>query len=664
MCGITGVLGNGTGHSLEDDIRRMADTLFHRGPDDGGVWADSTAGIALGHRRLSILDLSPAGHQPMICPSGRYVIAFNGEIYNHLDLRRDLENIPSPQPLSQGARGHILWRGHSDTETLLACFEAGGIEKTLASAVGMFAIALWDRETRTLTLARDRMGEKPLYYGWQGDTFLFGSELKALKAHPSFHADIDRGALALLLRHNYVPAPYSIYEGIYKLPAGTYLQVSAKSALSPNPSPTNGRGEPKAYWSLAEVAKRGTANPFSGSDKDALDALEWHLGAAVRGQMVADVPLGALLSGGIDSTAIAALMQANSSQPVRTFTIGFDEREYDEVTHARVVAKDLGTDHTELRLSGADALALMPQMPAMYDEPFADSSQLPTHLVMKLARQHVTVALSGDAGDELFGGYNRYFLAPKVWRCVGWMPLPLRRAMGAGLTALPSETINRLAGPLAKVVGIAQPGDKAHKLGRRLREMRSMDDLYVSLVSEWPQAGSMVVDGDIPPNLLDERSHWPRLADPVARMMALDGLTYLPDDILVKVDRAAMAVSLETRAPFLDRQVVEFAWSLPMRLKIRKGQGKWLLRRLLGRYVPRTLVERPKMGFGIPLDAWLRGPLRDWAESLLAEDRLRKEGYLDPAPIRAAWMAHLAGQASYGYRLWSVLMFQAWFEAN
>jgi asparagine synthase (glutamine-hydrolysing) len=654
MCGITGQLGGNQGQGLQRAVPRMADTLYHRGPDDGGVWVDKAAGIALGHRRLSILDLSPAGHQPMASTGGRYVIAFNGEIYNHLELRG----------LLRSARNDSEWRGHSDTETLLACFEAWGIEKTLASAVGMFAIALWDRETRTRTLARDRMGEKPLYYGWQGDSFLFGSELKALKAHPAFHADIDRGALALFLRHNYVPAPYSIYEGIYKLPAGTYLQVTAKGALSPGPSPASGRGEVKAYWSLGEVAERGVANPFSGSDADALDALERHLGAAVRSQMVADVPLGALLSGGLDSTTITALMQANSSRPVRTFTIGFDEREYDEATHARAVAKHLGTDHTELRLSGDDALALVPQMPAMYDEPFADSSQLPTHLVMKLARQHVTVALSGDAGDELLGGYNRYFLAPKVWRRVGWMPLPVRRALGAGLAALPSEMINRLAGQLARRAGIAQPGDKAHKLGRRLREMRSMDDLYVSLVSEWPNAGGMVVGGHMPPNLLDERARWPRLADPVARMMALDGLTYLPDDILVKVDRAAMAVSLETRAPFLDRDVVEFAWSLPMHMKIRNGQGKWLLRQLLDRYVPRELVERPKMGFGIPLDAWLRGPLRDWAESLLAEDRLRREGYLEPGPIRAVWKAHLTGQASYGYRLWSVLMFQAWLQAQ
>ncbi|MCB1696311.1 MAG: asparagine synthase (glutamine-hydrolyzing) [Pseudomonadales bacterium] len=642
MCGIAGFLDVSAGYSLEQAVGVMADTLYHRGPDDRGMWADESAGIAFGHRRLSVLDLSPAGHQPMLSAGERYVIAFNGEIYNHTELRAQL----------QAAAIAPVWRGHSDTETVLACLQAWGIEKTLTSAVGMFAIALWDRELRTLILARDRVGEKPLYYGWQGDTFLFGSELKALKAHPAFRGDIDRGALALLLRHNYVPAPWSIYQGIHKLPAGTFLQISLERRDA-NPVP---------YWSLAEVAERRAGNPFAGSDAEALEELELHLGAAVRGQMVADVPLGALLSGGIDSTAIAALMQSQSTKPVRTFTIGFGEREYDEASHARAVAAHLGTDHTELRLNGGDALALVPQMPAMYDEPFADCSQLPTHLVMKLARQHVTVALSGDAGDEIFGGYNRYIHVPRVWDRFGWMPQLLRSSLGVCLKTLPGDMIDRLAGPLAKRFGIVQPGDKAHKLGHRLHDMRGIDDLYVSLLSEWSNADGMVLDEQMPPNLLDDRARWPNLADPVARMMALDGLTYLPDDILVKVDRAAMAVSLETRVPFLDRDVIEFAWSLPMHMKIRDGQGKWLLRQLLDRYVPRALVDRPKMGFGIPLDAWLRGPLRDWAENLLAEDRLRLEGYLNPVPVRAAWKAHLAGQASYGYRLWSVLMFQAWLE--
>jgi len=646
MCGLAGFISsaNSQASCLGDVVTSMADAVRHRGPDDNGIWVDPASGIALGHRRLSVLDPSAAGHQPMISAGGRYVIAFNGEVYNHLELRQMLT----------ASVGGLRWRGHSDTETLLCAFEHWGLQKTLCRLVGMYAIALWDRQSNVLTLARDRMGEKPLYYGWQRDTFLFGSELKAIKAHPAFSATVDRGSLALLLRHNYIPAPYSVYEGISKLPPGTFLQMSLDRRDA----------EPVSYWSLAEVAESGLANPFEGSDSEALDALEMHLGAAVRGQMVADVPLGALLSGGIDSTAIAALMQANSQRPVRTFTIGFDEREYDEASHARAVAAHLGTDHTELRIDGSDALSLVPQMPKMYDEPFADSSQLPTHLVMKLARQHVTVALSGDAGDEIFAGYNRYIHAPRVWQRTGWMPRFVRSSLGVGLNAVPIGTINRFAGSLARRAGIVQAGDKAHKLGRRLGQIRSLNDLYVSLVSEWPQPEVMVMGGHMPPNLLDERERWPRLADPVARMMALDGLTYLPDDILVKVDRAAMAASLETRAPFLDRGVIEFAWTLPMHMKIRDGQGKWLLRRMLDRHVPRALIERPKMGFSIPLDDWLRGPLRDWAESLLTEDRLQREGFLDPAPVRKAWRAHLAGQASYGHRLWSVLMFQAWLEAN
>ena len=576
--------------------------------------------------------------------SGRWVLAYNGEIYNHLQLRHQLEG--------DGAAPE--WRGHSDTETLLACIEAWGVERTLKASVGMFAIALWDRAERALYLARDRIGEKPLYYGWQGETFLFGSELKALRAHSAFNASVDRGALALLLRHNYVPAPYSIYQGIHKLPPGTWLRIGA------------GQREvaPVAYWSLAEVAERGTAHPFEGSKAEALDELERHLGNAVRGQMVADVPLGALLSGGIDSTVITSLMQVNSSRPVRTFTIGFDEQQYDEANHARAVADHLGTDHTELRLGSSDALTLVPQLPSMYDEPFADASQLPTHLVMKMAREHVTVALSGDAGDELFGGYNRYLLAPKVWRRTAWIPSSMRSSGARAAARFPSHLVDRLPAALSRHMGVARVGEKLQKLARVLggTDVHNIDDLYVSLTSEWRHADSMVKDGHMPANLLDTRSRWPRLADPVARMMALDGLTYLPDDILVKVDRAAMAASLETRAPFLDRDVIEFAWSLPMHMKMFEGQGKWLLRRLVDRHVPRALLERPKMGFAIPLDQWLRGPLRDWAEALLSEDRLEREGYLDPRPIRTAWLRHQRGEASFGNRLWSILMFQAWLE--
>lgn len=642
MCGLTGFwsFGGSTEETARDRVKAMAGRILHRGPDDAGVWLDANSGIALGHRRLAVVDLSPAGHQPMVSSGGRFVLVFNGELYNHLALRQELA--------ATGA--DPAWRGHSDTETLLACIEAWGVEATLKRSVGMFAVALWDREQRCLILARDRAGEKPLYYGWQGDTFLFGSELKALRAHPAFNAAVDRGALALYLRHNYIPAPYSIHQGIFKLPPGTWLELRQGQRDL----------EPRAYWSLAEVAERGASDPFTGSDVEAVDEVARLLGNAVAGQQVADVPLGALLSGGIDSTLITALMQAWSRQPVRTFTIGFDEKAYDEATHARAVAAHLGTQHTELRLSANDALDLIPQLPSMYDEPFADSSQLPTHLVMRLARQHVTVALSGDAGDEFFGGYNRYFLGPRAWRRMGWMPAPARHALGALMTCVPAHTINHWMAPLASRLGVAQLGNKAHKLGRGLRHVGGIDDLYVSLVTEWPDADGMVVDGFIPANLLDARERWPKLADPVARMMALDGLTYLPDDILVKVDRAAMAVSLETRAPFLDRDVMEFAWRLPLHMKLRDGKGKWILRQLLDRYVPRDLIERPKMGFGIPLDEWLRGPLREWAGDLLAEDRLRREGYLHPEAITRTWNAHLRGQGSFGYRLWSVLMFQAW----
>lgn len=645
MCGVIGFRSPGALRQSDATIvHAMADAIRHRGPDDDGVWCDPESGFALAHRRLSILDLSPAGHQPMHSASGRWVLAYNGEVYNHLDLRRQLE----------ATQAAPAWRGHSDTETLLACIEAWGVESTLKRSVGMFAFALWDRQARTLVLARDRVGEKPLYYGWQGDVFLFGSELQALRAHPAFNAAVDRGALALLMRCNYIPAPYSIHAGIHKLLPGTWLELR--------------QGErdvqSHVYWSLAEVAERGMADPFSGSDAEAVDELARILGNAVAGQQVADVPLGALLSGGIDSSLIAALMQAQSSRPIRTFTIGFDEKAYDEADHARAVAAHLGTEHTELRLSANDALGLIPNLPAMYDEPFADSSQLPTHLVMKLARQHVTVALSGDAGDEFFGGYNRYFLGPKTWQRIGWMPAPLRHVLGRAMTAVPAHVVNRLGGPLARRLGIAQPGDKSHKLGLRLRHVRDIDDLYVALVTEWPDVAEIVVNGDVPPNLLDSRERWPQLSDPVARMMALDGLTYMSDDILVKVDRASMAVSLETRAPFLDRDVMEFAWRLPMHMKLRDGKGKWILRQLLDRHVPAVLIDRPKMGFSIPLDQWLRGPLREWAGDLLSEDRLRRQGYLRPEGITRTWQAQLSGEGSYGYRLWSVLMFQAWLQAQ
>jgi asparagine synthase (glutamine-hydrolysing) len=644
MCGVAGFLSiSSLDDSAEQMVAGMARAIARRGPDDQGTWIDRHAGIALGHRRLAIVDLSAAGHQPMVSASGRYVMSFNGEIYNHEELRRMLP-----------AGGAYSWRGHSDTESLLAAIDAWGVPETLEKVVGMFAIALWDRETEKLILARDRAGEKPLYYGWQQGTFLFGSELKALKQHPRFGGAIDRGSLTLLLRHNFIPCPYSIYEGIRKLPPGTWVEVS-RDAADPVPRP---------YWSMTDVAKRGAAHPFSGTDNEAVDALEKVLKAAVRGQMMSDVPLGALLSGGLDSSTVTALMQAVSCTPVRTFTIGFEEGAYDEASHARAVAKHLGTQHTELRLTGSDAQALVPTLPEIYDEPFADSSQLPTHLVMRLARQQVTVALSGDAGDELFGGYNRYLHAPRLWSRLGWLPFRARQLVGRTILAVPPATVDRLTGPLVQFTGVAHAGEKAHKLARRLTTVRSLDEFCVSLLTEWPNAEQMVLGGSVPPNLIDEPDRWPRLSDPVARMMTMDARWYLPDDILVKVDRAAMAVSLETRAPFLDRDVMEFAWSLPMHLKIRDGQGKWIIRQLLDRYIPRQLVERPKMGFSIPIDSWLRGPLRDWAEELLDARRLRTEGYFNAELARDAWDAHQRHAGAYGHRLWSILMFQSWLDQN
>ncbi len=646
MCGITGFLAQNPAQSFPTIIETMTDRLHHRGPDDRGVWLDDSVGVALGHRRLSVIDLSSAAHQPMHSASGRYVIAFNGEIYNHLELRRQLESS------HQGA----TWRGHSDTETLLACCDAWGFEKALQASNGMFALAVWDRQRSVLMLARDRIGEKPLYYGWQGDVFLFGSQLKALQAHPRFDAEIDRGALSLFLRHNYIPGPHCIYRGIRKLIPGTWLEVSL----------TQQDAAPVRYWDLAAVAKAGVRHPFHGSDSEAIDRLDTIMLNAVKGQMLSDVPLGALLSGGIDSSSICALMQANSMQPIKTFTIGFNEAQYNEAVHARAIARHLGTDHTQLQLDTNTALTIVQDLPGIWDEPFADSSQLPTLLAMQLARKSVTVALSGDGGDEMLCGYNRYRHAPKLAQRLGWMPPLVHRCLAMLLTAVPATTMNHLLGAFTTRHGISLPGDKAHKLGGKLRDgdFDSIDRIYAGLVTEWPAAETLVVNGTIPANLLDERQRWPQLADPVARMMALDGLIYLPDDILVKVDRAAMAVSLETRAPFLDKHVIEFAWSLPMHFKQRDGQGKWLLRRMLDRYVPNQLIDRPKMGFGVPLDDWLRGPLRDWAETLLDEDRLLREGFFHPSPVRQAWERHLRGRDNHGHRLWSILMFQSWLEAR
>lgn len=621
-------------------LGRMGEAIAHRGPDDSGVWLDADAGIGLSHRRLSILDLSPAGHQPMASASGRYVIAFNGEIYNHLGLRRQLDD--------------PAWRGHSDTETLLAGFESWGIEQTLQRAVGMFAIALWDRETRTLTLARDRLGEKPLYYGWQGGVFLFGSELKALKQHSAFIGEVDRDALALYLRYGYIPAPYSIYRGIHKLAPGTLLQLHAGDRHLLEPMP---------FWSMKNVAERGQRETFQGSDLEAVAVLEEKLLDAVRLQQIADVPLGAFLSGGIDSSTIVALMQAQSTCPVRTFTIGFQEAGYNEAEHAKAVARHLGTDHTELYVTSTQAQAVIPRLATLYDEPFADSSQIPTYLVSQMAREHVTVSMSGDAGDELFGGYNRYAWATRILQ----RPMPLRKLLAHGLMALSPRAWNQLylalIPVLPKSMRFVLPGDKAHKLASILGA-ESQVAIYRSLVSIWPVPADIVLGSKDPATLLDEPSRWADVSEFEHRMMYLDAMSYLPDDILAKVDRAAMGVSLETRVPFLDYRVVEFAWQLPLSMKIRGGQGKWILRQVLYKYVPKELIERPKMGFGVPIDAWLRGPLREWAEGLLDESRLRQEGFFNPALIRRKWNEHLSGQRNWQAQLWVILMFQAWLESQ
>ena len=607
MCGIVGVVAGPRGAQLpQAALAAMTATLRHRGPDAGGHWHEPDGSVAFGHRRLAILDLSAAGHQPMRSRSGRYVICFNGEFYNFGELRRELATV--------GAQ----FDGHSDTEVALAAIEHWGVAATLARVRGMFAFGLWDRQERVLVLARDRMGEKPLYYGMVGDSLVFASELKAICQHPQFVATIDRDALALFMRHNYIVAPYTIYRGIYKLTPGSWLQLPATQLPTLAP--------PTVYWSAAAIAHAGVAGAAQMSDAAWIEHLDQTLRAAVQEQLVADVPLGAFLSGGIDSSTVVALMQAQSARPVRTFTIGFHEAAYNEAHIARQVATHLGTDHTELYVSPQEAMAVIPRLADIYDEPFADSSQIPTVLVAELARSKVTVALSGDGGDELFCGYGRYTHA------------------------------NSLLAPLSWSTALTQ-------LKRWLRgaPRHDADAIYLSLLSHW-QPPSAIVPGAVePPTPLTSAAAALQMGTFTERMMLLDSVSYLPDDILVKVDRAAMAVSLETRVPLLDARVIACAWQVPLALKLRDGSGKWLLRRVLERYLPAHLFERPKMGFGVPIGRWLRGPLRPWAEDLLSASRLGASGLLAVAPIRAKWQDHQAGRANWEYLLWDVLMFQAWY---
>jgi asparagine synthase (glutamine-hydrolysing) len=625
MCGISGFLNfrpNQAPDDMRSLMRAMSDSLAHRGPDASGTWIDAHAGVALGHRRLAVLDLSQRGSQPMSSDGGRYVVTLNGEIYNFRDLRDEL------------AHKHIF-RGTSDTEVMLAAFEEWGVENTLPRLNGMFAFAVWDRASRKLTLARDRVGEKPLYYATFGQTFLFASELKGLKRHPQFISNINRDALAVYLRHNYIPAPHCIYRDVYKLRPGHFLHIS-----------THGVATPQPYWELKSIVESGVAEPFPGSPQDATETLDYLLRAAVRSQMVSDVPLGAFLSGGIDSSTVVAMMQAQSSRPVRTFTIGFPEQQYDEAPHARAVARTLGTDHTELYVTPEEAMAVIPMLPEMYDEPFADSSQIPTYLIAKLARRSVTVSLSGDGGDELFGGYYAYAAVNKLWKVARVLPIEARRLLRR---VLHSPSMNL--------------GDKVHKLSDLL-DARSGDDLFRRFVSHRTAPDDWVSKSRELPTSYCEENGRAGLTDLTQRMMYVDTLTYLPDDILVKVDRAAMSVALETRVPLLDRHVIEFAWRIPVSMKVRDGEGKWLLRQVLAKYLPSELVDRPKAGFSIPLAAWLRGPLRPWAESLLSERRLREGGYLDPVRVRQMWGEHLSGTRNWRFGVWDVLMFQSWLDAQ
>ena len=649
MCGLTGILGfRGLGSAMEvgSVLGRMTDALVHRGPDDRGTWLDLDAEYAVGFRRLSIVDLTPEGHQPMQSGPGRYVLAFNGEVYNHLALRRELD-----------ALGHGF-RGHSDTEVILAALEQWGLREAVPRFWGMFAMAIWDRKERRLFLVRDRLGKKPLYYGWQGGVFLFGSELKALRCHPAFQGEVDREALALYVWHSCVPGEQSIYRGIHKLRPGCILEV--------DPGRPGEVGTPEAYWDAYAMAEWGQSHPFQGTEAEALDLLEPLLRNAVALRMVADVPVGAFLSGGIDSSLVVALMQAQSHRRVKSFSIGFQEPLYNEAPQARAVAQHLGTDHTEFYVSPAEALAVIPRLPALYDEPFADSSQIPTFLVSQLARAHVTVALSGDGGDEVFGGYNRYHVGMHLLGAVGWLPDVICRRVAQGIQRIaPADWDRLLRGPdrwlPRRHLGLVT-GEKIHKLAGLLTS-KGPKELYKRAVSHW-NPEELLVDGlpTSPPWM--NHTAWDRIKGGASQMMLMDLITYLPDDILVKVDRASMGASLEMRAPLLDHRVSEFAWSLPIGMKIKKRVGKVLLRRVLDRYVPKAMVDRPKQGFGVPIGDWLRGPLRPWAEELLDAGRLQSGGFFVPAPIRAKWEEHLSGKQNSQHHLWDILMFQSWLEAQ
>lgn len=645
MCGFAGIMVCGEGAVDGSELENMSKAITHRGPDQKGHWIDNRPIIGFAHRRLSIQDLSDAGRQPMISPSGRYVMVFNGEIYNHIELRKVLE-------IQDGGQS---WRGRSDTETLLSCFDSWGIENTLRESVGMFAIAVWDRETRNLFLVRDRLGEKPLYYGWFGGRLLFASELKALIANPSFSGEIDRAALSQFIRNSYILSPQSIYRGVRKVRPGHIIQVSC------------GRKGEKSicWWSPVEVARNGIDDPFKGSPEEAVDTLERLLGDAVEAQMLSDVPLGAFLSGGIDSSSVVALMQSRSSRPVKTFSIGSDDKRYNEAEHAKQIAGHLGTAHTELYVSQQDALELIPSLVDIYDEPFADSSQIPTLLVSRVARHDVSVSLSGDGGDELFAGYNRHRLAGAFRKYSRILPAAFRRAVSKGVLGASPHHWDRVgelySRYLRRPLGWSSIGDKIHKIGMVL-DSSSVPELYSRLTSRCQRPEELLLYSNTSQG--NSKFDWvsEETLSPAEYMMLLDLMGYLPDDVLCKLDRAAMSVSLETRVPLLDHRVVEFAWRLPLELKLRGGVNKWVLRQVLYRHVPRALMDRPKRGFAVPLDSWLRGALREWGEELLGLKRLEQDGYFNPRLVRKLWDDHQAMRRNNSEPLWNILMFNAWLD--
>lgn len=642
MCGIAGAVVAMGSVITPLRLEAMTSAIAHRGPDASGTWISPDGRVGLGHRRLSIIDLSAAGAQPMASASGRYMVSFNGEIYNFASLRRELESL--------GAR----FRGNSDTEVMLAAFEYWGVPAALPRLSGMFALAVWDAVEGALCIARDRIGIKPLYYSALGGNLAFASELRPLVVWQGKLPPVSAQGLTEFLRLGYVPGPASIFEGIYKLPPGCFAMFRS-GVLS----------EPIAYWKLAEVVRAGMDHPLTDATQ-ALDALEATLRGAVASHMVSDVPLGAFLSGGIDSSMVVALMQAQSGRPVKTFSIGFNERGYDEAQHAAAVARHLGTEHTELYVTDADARAVIPQLPDIYDEPFADASQIPTFMVSKLTRQHVTVALSGDGGDELFAGYNRYVFVARFWQRLKILPLPLRR-LAASVLSSPSpaawDAFFERAGPLLPSHLVpALPGQKMHKIASILPS-RSLLALHGRLVAQWANPKAILNAWWFHDGLLWESQlgRDDTLSDP-QQQMVWDAQTYLVDDILTKVDRASMRVGLEARVPLLDHEVVEFAWRIPMSMKLKGGTGKWLLKQLLYRHVPPALVDRPKMGFSVPIDTWLRGSLRDWAQTCLSEDRLNAEGFFNARAVRQTWEQHLRGSIDAGGPLWTLLMFQLWLE--